>query len=205
MITDFEWPLPSDGRPGAWVEAAGVEPCRSGIHATDADHLSYWLSDRLWVIELEAPVETARHKIVARRGRLLRPVPAWHERISEEFAADVAWRSRDRVLDALAGSPETSRSLADGLASARSLSDLAALDSGGGESEGEGHDLHTAALLVADCAADALEGSTASAGFEAACVAGHLAGPTREAKDAYEAAFHAERVRQSRWIAARVS
>ncbi|MDE3206407.1 MAG: hypothetical protein KGQ66_19540, partial [Acidobacteriota bacterium] len=63
----------------------------------------------------------------------------------------------------------------------------------------------TAALLVADCAADALEGSTASAGFEAACVAGHLAGPTREAKDAYEAAFHAERVRQSRWIAARVS
>jgi hypothetical protein len=46
VFTRFAWPLPADGRPGAWVEAPVVS-CRSGLHACRVSDLPLWLGREL--------------------------------------------------------------------------------------------------------------------------------------------------------------
>jgi len=89
------WPLPANGEPGAWVEA---EPraCASGIHACLPKGLPYWLTDELWTVELD-DVQSAEHKLVARRGRLLEQVRAWDDEAMRDFALDCAARA-DAIL-----------------------------------------------------------------------------------------------------------
>ena len=85
------WPLPTNGGPGAWVEAR-PRACVSGIHACLANSLPYWLTDHLWTIQLEE-VQLAEHKLVARRGRLLEPVRDWDADAMRDFAADCVERA----------------------------------------------------------------------------------------------------------------
>jgi hypothetical protein len=78
-FTRFAWPE------GEWIEAEAVDPCRSGIHACRPRDLPYWLGPELWEIELDGDVNEQRRKIVGRRGRLVRRIPAWNADLLRAF------------------------------------------------------------------------------------------------------------------------
>lgn len=201
-LTGYRWPLPSGQAPGAWVEAANVRPCYEGIHACTADDLAYWISDHLWVIELDGQIVPGRHKVAAARGRLVRPVERWRDRVLAELAADVAWRSRELATAILRQHDQPG--LADRFAACRSLSELAELRPPVMDAMDKRSFVGVAALLAGDCAFLAERGKPAEAPFVAACAAGHAAAGLAGAEPAYRAAFDAERSRQSRWIAERL-
>jgi hypothetical protein len=83
------------------VEAGAVDPCRSGVHACTRDDLPYWLQDELWEIDLEGDVQRVGHKLVARRGRLVRRLDAWNGDSARDFSLACA----HRVAGFAAGSP----------------------------------------------------------------------------------------------------
>jgi hypothetical protein len=86
--------------PGEWLEAAQLDACRSGIHATTAGQLPLWLGlGELWEVELGDAVVEER-KVVARRGRLRRRIDAWDEAAQAAFTAACAAEARRRAADA---------------------------------------------------------------------------------------------------------
>jgi hypothetical protein len=93
VFTRFTWPLP-DGGPGPWVEA-GVDPCRSGIHACRRTDLPLWLGRALYEIELEGDVREEATKVVAPRGRLLRRIAAWDESTRDQYTRMCADRAHE--------------------------------------------------------------------------------------------------------------
>jgi hypothetical protein len=99
VFTRFAWPLPDDG-PGPWVDA-GIDPCRSGIHACRRADLPLWLGRALYVIELEGEVQEEATKVVAPRGRLLRRIDAWDESRRDEYTRMCADRAHElaRAVD----------------------------------------------------------------------------------------------------------
>ncbi|MDQ1425525.1 MAG: hypothetical protein QOD72_3023 [Acidimicrobiaceae bacterium] len=103
MFTATPWPRPIGDEPGPWLETQSVLPCHSGIHACEAGDLAYWLGADLWEIELDGEIEPSHHKVVARRGRLVRGIDGWTERVAGEFPKWCAWRARDRAVEVLIG------------------------------------------------------------------------------------------------------
>jgi hypothetical protein len=96
-VSGFAWPTPSEGSPGAWVEASGpLAVCESGIHACDADQLAHWLHEELWVVEIAGETLPGVDCTVAARGRLLRQVDAWRGDGDLRFA--VAARDHAQLL-----------------------------------------------------------------------------------------------------------
>jgi hypothetical protein len=93
VFTRFTWPLPDAG-PGPWVDA-GVDPCRSGIHACRRADLPLWLGRALYEIELEGEVQDEATKVVAPRGRLLRRIDAWDESTRDEYTRMCADRAHE--------------------------------------------------------------------------------------------------------------
>ena len=93
VFTRFTWPLPDDG-PGPWVDA-GVDPCRSGIHACRRADLPLWLGRALYEIELEGEVREEATKVVAPRGRLLRRIVGWDESARDEYTRMCADRAHE--------------------------------------------------------------------------------------------------------------
>lgn len=93
VFTRFTWPLPDDG-PGPWVDA-GVDPCRSGIHACRRADLPLWLGRSLYEIELEGEVREEATKVVAPRGRLLRRIAGWDESARDEYTRMCADRAHE--------------------------------------------------------------------------------------------------------------
>lgn len=94
-FSGLRWPTPRRG-PGSWV-TAGNDPlrgCGNGIHAVGLAGLPYWLTEELWLTELEEPVMTEGRMIVGRRGRLLESIAAWSAETRREFAADCARRAK---------------------------------------------------------------------------------------------------------------
>ncbi len=79
-----------------WLEADLVEPCRSGIHACRPGDLPYWLGPELWEVELEDDVREQMHKVVARRGRLLRRIDEWNVDLLRAFTASCRARTKLR-------------------------------------------------------------------------------------------------------------
>jgi len=202
VLTGHAWPLPPGAKPGPWVEAAEVRPCQVGVHACTANDLSYWISEELWVVELDGEIVPGRHKLAARRGRLVRRVDAWRARIAAELATDVAWRSRDLAVDVL--HRHGHGGAADRLAACASVRETAALAAGIADTVPEASAAGTAVLLAADCASFAGGGGAAASPFVAACAAGNAAAGADGAEPVFRAAFHAERSRQSHWIAERL-
>lgn len=101
-FSDFEWPLPEAGAPGAWVVATSqLEDCRHGIHACRPDQLLDWIDDELWEIELDGDIVSTDAMVVAERGRLLRQVTGWDAATAQAFAYACAWRARDHALTGL--------------------------------------------------------------------------------------------------------
>jgi len=92
----FRWPLDE------WVDAAGADPCRRGIHACRIRDLPFWLNDELWEIELDGDIVEQERKVVAPRGRLVRRVDGWNRDVLHEFGSSVLARTRTR-FGAVAG------------------------------------------------------------------------------------------------------
>lgn len=100
VFTRFRWPLP-DGGSGPWVDA-GVDPCRSGIHACRRADLPLWLGRALYEIELDGEIVEEATKVVAPRGRLLRRIDAWDESTRDEYTRMCADRAHELARSASA-------------------------------------------------------------------------------------------------------
>jgi hypothetical protein len=99
VFSGFPWPLPTNGRAAAWVEAP-IDPCRSGVHACRTSDLPYWAGPVLYEIELDGDIVEQRSKVVAARGRILRQIDEWDERVAEEYTRMCANRARELALGA---------------------------------------------------------------------------------------------------------
>lgn len=100
-FSDYRWPIPAEGRPGAWVAGSGEPPvCRSGVHACEARHLARWIWEELWEVELDGVVEAHGHKLRASRGRLLRRVETWSAACAKDFAEACAVRAAQHAAAA---------------------------------------------------------------------------------------------------------
>jgi hypothetical protein len=183
--------------PGVWVEATGTVPCHEGVHACRAVDLSYWMAPSLWEVELEEPVVESRHKLTARRGRLLTRIDAYPT-AAEELGAVCAWRARDRAVQALRNAG--ARSLASRLAAATTLSDVTGLVGETDDATFEG----TAAALASDTANFATGGPGPGGPFVAACSAGHAEAGPRGDQAVFDRGFAAERAFQSTWLIERL-
>ena len=84
-FSGFAWPEPTGDAPGGWVEAAVVDPCRSGVHACRVEHLPIWMAPELWRVELGGDVVEQDTLVVAPRGRLLDRVADWSGIAEVEF------------------------------------------------------------------------------------------------------------------------
>jgi hypothetical protein len=167
------------------------------VHACRAADLSYWLAPSLWEIELDGPVVETRHKLTARRGRLLGRIDAYPA-AAGELGELCAWRSRDRAVRALrhAGAG----GLAARFAAATTLSELSGLLEETDDSSFAG----TAAALAADTARFALSGPLTEAPFIAACSAGHLEAGQVGGQADYDRGYAGERAFQSAWLIERL-
>lgn len=84
LVSPFElypWPLPiqigpNEWVPGEWVQAKGrIKMCENGIHAARFHALRRWSYDHAFLIELKGVKRLDdSSKVVARKGRLLRPL-----------------------------------------------------------------------------------------------------------------------------------
>jgi hypothetical protein len=99
VFTGFRWPMPADGGPGAWVDAR-VEPCRSGVHACRRADLPLWVGRLLFEVELDGEIVEDRTKVVASRGRLVRRVPAWDDRMRDAYTRMCADRAHELARSA---------------------------------------------------------------------------------------------------------
>jgi hypothetical protein len=180
--------------PGVWVEARAADPCREGVHACLPADLSHWLTTSLWEVELGGAVRRSRHKLVASRGRLVRPVEGYEAGV-RDLAEIGAWRSRDRAVTAL-GDEKAGRDMA----AATSLADVGVLGASADEATFGGR----AAALASDAAYSALHGPASAAPFVAACSAGHLAAGPDGDQVAFDGGYAAERAFQSAWLADRL-
>jgi hypothetical protein len=202
LIRREPWPTPAGAEPGPWVEAAQVRPCREGIHACRPRDLAYWIHHELWEIELEGEVVDGLHKVVARRGRLRRRLPAWSADVAPELGTWCAWRCSEHALSVLRGLGE--RDTEEELMSARTVDDLGARAGQALERLGESSAGGAAVALVADAVNLTHTDHYAGAPFAAALAAGHAATWNQDDRDAYNQAFAAERGTQSGWIARRL-
>jgi hypothetical protein len=177
-FSGFEWPSAGD-----WVDGR-ISACR-------ASDLPIWLHEELWVVELEGPIQEARTKLVAPRGRLLRQVPEWTEVTAGELALGCARRTRGHAATVLRAGGMTS---AAQLLQAFALEDLPDAEKLVPHTSAR---VRTAVGYAADAANSAMTGAAAAAAYIATCAAQHAA-------DSTAAAAH-ERSWQARWMRDRLS
>jgi hypothetical protein len=201
LFAGFAWPVPEGAGPGPWVEAAAVEPCRSGLHACRPSDLAWWLADELWRVQLGGDVVEHRHTVVASRARLVERSPAWSGGVWRELAGWAAERARASAASVLEG-----RGRHDLAARLRDTETLAAQEEVGGSLLGldEIDPAGRAAALAADAAHFARVGQPCQAPFVGACAAGWAAGGQHGDPVGYDDGFAAERAAQSAWIVRRL-
>lgn len=177
-FTGFRWPAP-----GEWVSAP-APPASVWIFACRPGHLSHWVAEELWRIELADPVTEGRYQLSSPRARLVERVTAWGGTAAREYATACALRARDLVL------PHLAPALRDLLAGAADLEAIAAEARGAGAAPG-------ATELVADAADSARRGLAVTTSYIAAALAASLRG-------GLAAAFDEERGWQARWLEERL-
>lgn len=197
VFSGFLWPTPSaDGAAGAWVETRRAVACEEGVHACSLDQLAWWMSAQLWEVELDDPVDVRGQKVVATRGRLTRRIDRWPD-LGSQLAEWAVWRVRDHAVELIA-------SLGDGAHAGIAL-ELAAVSTFDALAGGVRVDLDptSAAGIAVFQASDAAEdiANPIFACWDAARAAGHCASAVDRSIASYQAAFAAERLTQSRWIA----
>lgn len=100
-FSGYRWPRPSGHEPGGWVMAEdGLDPCRSGLHICRSADLPFWVSEELYVVEVDGPVTEYESFVLANRARLVRG-SAWGRRVAGSFSRACAWRVRDLAAEAL--------------------------------------------------------------------------------------------------------
>lgn len=68
----WKWPLPQDGKPGAWTPVVPVlQHCRKGYHATAPRFAADWVSQHAFVLEYDRQPFNAERKVNGNRARLL--------------------------------------------------------------------------------------------------------------------------------------
>jgi hypothetical protein len=204
IYSGASWPLPAANAPGAWMETEHAVPCHVGIHGCRPSDLSYWLGDNLFELELDGDVVEARHKVVARRGRLVRRIDDY-TMAARELCAVVTWRARDVALTLLESSPHSE--LANAFRAATTLDEIEALGAAVGDSFPTEDDVGLACGMAVDSAHFAHAGEAAvHSPFIAACAVGHAnAISAPNPRQAFDEAFNAERREQSGWLADRLS
>lgn len=198
VISGFAWPTPAvPGEPGPWVDAGAVVVCEQGVHACTVDQLAWWLSAQLWEIELDGEVRVETHKIAAERGRLVQRADGWPE-VGVELAEWAVWRVRDHVVAALTAVGEGGT--AGQLAAATDFAMVAQATAT------PAFAADTPAAIAIAQARDSLDdiANPIFACWDAARAAGHAASAVDRSVASYQAAFAAERVVQSRWLAGRL-
>jgi hypothetical protein len=151
----------------------------------------------LWEVELEGLVIETRHKLTARRGRLVRPVAGYPAAV-KELAELCAWRARDRAVEALGATGATV--LTSRFAAVGALEDLRDLIEVVDDATWEG----TAAALAADAARFAITEPGPEAPFIDAFSAGHAAAGLDGDQAVFDEAYAEERAWQSGWLTARL-
>lgn len=183
--------------PGRWQEVPEVVPCRRGMHACTAADLAWWLAPTLWEVELDGAVVATRHKLAARRGRVIRPVEGYED-AALELGAACAWRSRDRAVEALhrAGLVDVAARFGSAIR-LDTLRDLGALVD-------DATHAGIAGGYAADAADFAITGPLTEAPFIAACSAGHASAEGNGDQAAFDLGYAEERSWQSQWLANRL-
>jgi len=93
-FSGFEW------RRGTWERPPEPpSPCVVGVHACRAQDLPYWLSDELWIVDLEGDVRELDRKLLAAGGRLDRRVDSWNHRTAMQFAEECARRVQASAVE----------------------------------------------------------------------------------------------------------
>jgi hypothetical protein len=101
-VSEFAWPTPLPGQPGAWVEATlPLQLCARGVHACRAEELAHWLHEELWLVELEGETLEGVDCVVAARARLVRQVEAWVHGGAARFAR----AARDHAAELVSAAP----------------------------------------------------------------------------------------------------
>jgi hypothetical protein len=97
--SERDWPLPTAGQAGAWLEAESgpLEPWSNGVHACDPHDLPYWINDELWQVELAGERISGPQSMVSRKGRLTALVEAWNPPNARTFARGCMRRAEDYV------------------------------------------------------------------------------------------------------------
>ncbi len=189
------------------------------MHALRTRWLVDWIDDELWLVELADDVVEVDDMLVARRGRLLRRIRAWHENAAREFAESCMWRARELAAESLerAGLERAHAALqsADDLASLQTIAAAEAQSATGAAAD--------ALVYLADviqvsrggwfetyvghpgAGATATPGAiAANIGFVVATAAGSAAADTAGRPDAFDDGWGAERARQLAWLTERL-
>ena len=90
--SNFQWPLPKNGKPGKWVHTKGeIVICENGIHYCESElQLLDWLQEEIYEIEVKGKTIRDDDKSASRSGRLVRKLDTWNERTARLFACDCA-------------------------------------------------------------------------------------------------------------------
>jgi hypothetical protein len=182
----YAWPLPHDARPGAWVIASGdATLCATAVHGCRVGDLPWWLQDELWEAEFDGAIASGRHKISARRARLLRRVDGWDAACAQRFADACALRARNHAVTALrrAGDTRSAAALSERDAPPEIVRAVRALE--------PPEPARIVVSMAGDCARRARNGHAVVAGYIAAHAAARVEGPD---------ALAAERAWQAGWL-----
>ena len=99
-FTGFAWPMPTASSPSTWVEVAPELLPDRGIHACLADHLTYWVDEELWIVELGDVVQRLSGQLISSRGRLLKRT-AWAREVANQLGKACTFRARDAAAELL--------------------------------------------------------------------------------------------------------
>jgi hypothetical protein len=211
VFSGFRWPVPDSADSlGAWVETGPVEPCRQGIHGCRPADLGFWLNEELWEIELDGDVVEAETKVIARRGRLRRPIAEWAGDVARELVEVTAFRTRDIAVafcrngsGTHPASPDAAGAVAD-LAGCTAGEELGRRAVAAYKALPSDSQERTAVGFVID-AAHFLDAHVCHTPYVAACAAGHAASARTGSRAEWEIAVTAERRWQSAWITDRLN
>jgi hypothetical protein len=197
-LSDFAWPTPKAGEPGAWVSGdTAPREARRGYPARD---LPYWLDEELWNVELAGTLTGRDHLLLAERARLLGRLDAWGDAAAWELVAACAQRIARPAAAALRDQGQAEAALR-----LEGATDLAELELAANSAADRPPPAGTLAGYVADVCFYARDAGAAAhgAGVAAKMSAYALAGDVEDAR--YDERLTAERVWQAAWLVDRLS
>ena len=185
-FTRFRW------QPRVWADAARAQE-GFGVHACRESDLAWWISDELWRVELDGRIYERATQIEGARGRLLDRVAAWDSRTRWDFGLACVFQARDVAAASLRELrfPD----VAERLEAARTLEELAKTT----------QSIQPPPGFAGEMFGYARYASVAYSMARNAAEVSFMASVATAAARKTPSAFDAEKRRQSRWLAARLS